>query len=287
LAGIYHLNVFCRPSMLWKDGQVERARLLPAAIVASWDKQSMDVVVLHEVFDAACQKIFEEEFKARGYLHVIKEIPGVFVGSGTMIFSRVPISNVRHTRYNKSSGVERLASKGVICCRLHFPGSTRCVVLAATHMSAWQGDRQAQRAQLNSFVCDYCKCLEQKKTIVVIVGDLNAAPPELESWMRQTNLYAPPRDEKSEQYTYPCEGLQGRDNSGDGKRRDIDHTLFRTDFYVPIWASSGVVRLLSPYPLLMPRILFSIAGIPCYTWCLEDKCWDLSDHCAVHVLFPL
>ena len=141
---IAHLNIFCRPTKIWQDKQIERSKIIPHILCKQYDND-LDIVILYEIFDTQCQQIVANEFTNLGLSHITypyqAEFPAM-TNSGIMVFSKHKCLSRKQEIYNHKTGVENLASKGILICQ--FSIHNKIINVLATHLSANILDREHQ-----------------------------------------------------------------------------------------------------------------------------------------------
>ena len=230
---------------------------------------------MYEIFDTQCQQIVANEFTNLGLSHITypyqAEFPAM-TNSGIMVFSKHKCLSRKQEIYNYKTGVENLASKGILICQ--FSIHNKIINLLATHLSANILDREHQLTQLGCFI----KKINTQDALLIISGDLNSKPEIVKKWSDNLNLYNPKLIENSLTYTYPCKDFKFRDGLSEDKKEIIDYILLNKN----IVASSTIIKLISPCKYHLKKVLINIYGYPIYNCCNWDKITDLSDHCALY-----
>jgi endonuclease/exonuclease/phosphatase family metal-dependent hydrolase len=146
----------------------KRAAFIAEAII----NDSIDVVVLQEMFDARGRKILEKEMKSH-YPYMVgpgKSQPEKWKnGSGVMIFSKYPIKPLDKIKFSKCSGLDCVAKKGVIGVEVDYPNQKFQVF--GTHFQAFSVG-EIMNIQIKN-LADLLKKHEQKNVPQFSAGDYN------------------------------------------------------------------------------------------------------------------
>ncbi len=152
-----------------------------------------DVIALEEVFDGCLPRKESKTFlKRTAYPYFVKGPRKVggdrCVNSGVLLLSKHPVLASATLIYNRCSGTDCLARKGVAYAKIEIPG-VGPVDFYATHTNAGPGKaanvRLAQAAQIVEFIQKYSGDGERP---VVLMGDLNAAPDSPEILLVRNSL---------------------------------------------------------------------------------------------------
>jgi endonuclease/exonuclease/phosphatase family metal-dependent hydrolase len=229
-------NVYLRPRILFRDGQLARAALLPAALTG------YDVLILSEVFDERAREILLAGLKAEyPYATAVFGGGGFTQSSGVVIASRWPIKRQARRAFGVCAGTDCFADKGAVYAQIEKSG--RRYSLFGTHTQAWPTRRSAavrgrQFAILREFIDAQSIPAAEP---VLIGGDLNVdrltAPAEYEAMLETLGAtFAAPEEGR---YTFDPEENRF---CGGRVREFLDYVLFRGAHVAPKLAASAVVR---------------------------------------------
>lgn len=115
---------------------------------------------------------------------------------GLVILSRYPIIAGSSLTYEKSSGSDRLASKGVIYARIQIgPSSDDYIHVFNTHMQAhdYGETRLEQIKELITFIQEIVQSDNGKIHPIIVAGDFNVTAEKTEDWMEISDV-TPPED---------------------------------------------------------------------------------------------
>jgi endonuclease/exonuclease/phosphatase family metal-dependent hydrolase len=163
-------NIYMRPRVLFRDGQLERLAYLPKQL------KGYDVLVLSEVFDSKAREELLLQIQEE-YPYVTEPLGAprwVTQYGGVMIASKWPIEEEQHLLYGKvCSGSDCAAQKGAIYTRINKYGKRLNVF--GTHLQAWPGQtpadvRRQQLEMLKQFIDSFAITSTEP---VIIAGDIN------------------------------------------------------------------------------------------------------------------
>jgi endonuclease/exonuclease/phosphatase family metal-dependent hydrolase len=167
----------------------ERAAIAPREIARFAAEQSVDVIVLQEIWKSSQAKAITEALAPLGY-EVVRPTGDTLIGKegGLLVAVRQPLRIVSwsFTPFKKSTFIDSLARKGVLQATVENPGAsdTRFVLLA-THTVALDTDRgmpidEKQVAALKTQALQILSILEQASAAgslpALLVGDFNVGP---------------------------------------------------------------------------------------------------------------
>jgi len=142
---------------------------------------SIDIVVLQEIFDKKARKILEQKMKAH-YPYFIgpgKSQPKNWKnGTGVMIFSKHAFTPLEKIKFSKCSGLDCLVKKGVIGIEVDYP--TQKFQIFGTHFQAFSVG-EIMNIQIKD-LANLLKKHEQKNIPQFSAGDFNILKTD-------TNLY--------------------------------------------------------------------------------------------------
>ena len=173
-------NIFCRSSLLFKDAQDERARLIPKAI--NKYSEDIDCVTIQEVFDESSEKILDKEMKKIGFKYKSNKVAQrifrnclfitkrIIEDGGIKTYSRYPIVFQNFTIFKNAESPDKIAGKGVIYTKIDKNGKFYHVF--GTHLQAGGKDKTTigQLKESKKFM-DSMKI--PKTDPVIFAGDLN------------------------------------------------------------------------------------------------------------------
>lgn len=161
-------NVWLLPPPLSDTIAGSRARKI-ALLLAGYD-----IVVLNEAFTHKSELLAQSKYP---YVMTLprKSYFDLF-DSGLVLLSRHPIVTVETEHYQRRSKWDRLASKGIIFCRIRLPNGNEIDVYG-THMQAGSSDReQAAREQQTRQLGEFILRHSGEVRRVVVAGDMNMGP---------------------------------------------------------------------------------------------------------------
>ncbi|MCX7031078.1 MAG: endonuclease/exonuclease/phosphatase family protein [Spirochaetes bacterium] len=167
----------------------ERAELAPREIARFAAEQSVDVIVLQEIWKSSQVKAITEALAPLGY-EVVRPKGCTLIGKegGLLVAVRQPLRIVSwsFTQFKKSTFIDSLARKGVLQALVENPGVDGAqFVLLATHTVALDTDQgtpvdEKQVAALKSQAVHVLSILEQAYAAgslpALLVGDFNVGP---------------------------------------------------------------------------------------------------------------
>ena len=134
-----------------------------------------DIVILNEAFSYKAQLLAKTKYPYRVSLH--RRYCFDFLDSGLILLSAHPITKSAMEHFNTRRKWDRLASKGVIFCRIRLPNGEEIDVygthMQAGHSDAEQHSRDEQARQLAEFVLRHSG---EEGRRVVVAGDMNMGP---------------------------------------------------------------------------------------------------------------
>jgi endonuclease/exonuclease/phosphatase family metal-dependent hydrolase len=190
--------------------------------------QNYDVVVLNEAFVFKSGLLSQTKYPYKAYLG--KKSLGSLLDSGLIILSAHPIVKIEKEHFDTRRSWDKLASKGVIFCRIQLPDESE-IDIYGTHMQAGHSDseqasRERQAVQLGNFILRHSG---EKERHVVLAGDMNMGPAKYSDLSHYSVHYASPLDAKRRVGTY--ENLKRVSNLRDvvatGWEQDINRFLVR------------------------------------------------------------
>ncbi len=185
-------NIYMRPTLLFKNGQAIRARLLPPQL------RGYDVIVFSEAFDDDARRTLLAGLAAE-YPHATRILgrDGVVTqDGGVIIVSRWPIVAQDQRRFGDvCAGTDCGADKGVLYAKIDKQG--RPYHVFGSHTQAWPtAEGQAIRARQFQIIRAFIDSKGIPATEpVLIAGDLNVDrlryPAELDRMLRTLNAELP------------------------------------------------------------------------------------------------
>lgn len=160
-------NVFLRPEIL-PDYQLERVDQISATLM----KTEADVLCLQELFHSRFKKRLMDSLSSVYPYYVKPGKRGLRFTSGLMIFSKYKIIDYDISYYTNSSGVDKMARKGIQSATIRFKDTN--LVIANTHLQSGQGVKEQmvrsfQYRRINTMMQDYYR------KDFWIVGDFNTS----------------------------------------------------------------------------------------------------------------
>lgn len=151
-----------------KHFPVRRAPLIAEALL----KDSLDIIVYQEMFDARARRILEKKMK-HDFPYMIgpraNKPKGWKRGSGVMVMSKYPLKPLEKTVYSKCKKVDCVARKGVMAVEVDFNGQP--LQLFGTHMQAG-GGKELKKLQHKEFG-EVLKRHEKQGVPQISLGDFN------------------------------------------------------------------------------------------------------------------
>jgi endonuclease/exonuclease/phosphatase family metal-dependent hydrolase len=190
--------------------------------------QGYDVVVLNEAFTYKQQLLSETTYPYKVTLN--RKSWFDFLDSGLVILSTNPIIKTEWEHFRTRRRWDRLASKGIIFCRIKLPNGEELDVYG-THMQAGSSDteqdsRDEQARQLAQFILKHSG---KEGRQVVLAGDMNMGPSRNADLQGYSVHYSSFLDAKRRVGTY--EGMKKIANVRDvvcpGWEQDINRFLVR------------------------------------------------------------
>ena len=134
-----------------------------------------DIVILNEAFSHKAQLLAKTKYPYRVSLK--RRSCFDLLGSGLILLSLHPIAKSAMEHFNARGKWDRLASKGIIFCRIRLPNGEEIDVYG-THMQAGysngeQHARDEQARQLAEFILRHSG---EEGRRVVVAGDMNMGP---------------------------------------------------------------------------------------------------------------
>lgn len=168
------------------NGQSARLAQLSDAVVdieaATDGSRPLDVVVFQEVMPQIYRKRLDNAMARIGFEHSSRKDFSYdhcthhikFGASGLVVYSRHPIIHQDAVTYDSCVGLDCIAAKGAVYCRVCTPSGSVFNVFA-THLQAWANPesftvRQKQCKALRQFIVSQHLRADEA---VIIVGDLN------------------------------------------------------------------------------------------------------------------
>jgi endonuclease/exonuclease/phosphatase family metal-dependent hydrolase len=289
-------NVFCRPTILFKDGQDERAAEIPRALHEV--SPDIDVICFCEAFDGDAKRTLVHEAARHGFNYYTETVGDcedelamccsykrlILTNGGVFAMSkhRILDSDCRMFDSSEIRGSDALAAKGTVYLKIAKEGVIFHVF--ATHLCAWESNqdiREKEVDDIREFILS--KEIPQDEALVLL-GDFNIDqlnnPEEVCEFVNDLNVYIPqasPRSLKTTCASYNT--LAGRDGAKKPyKSQWLDYALVSTEHLQPTECSTTVVRLTPTVPIT----LYSGSCLPRLRCSRKNRVIaDLSDH------FPL
>jgi endonuclease/exonuclease/phosphatase family metal-dependent hydrolase len=149
---------------------LKRAPLIADAILSD----SVDIVVLQEVFDARARKILEKKMTYH-FPYIIgpgaNRPKGWKRGSGVMVLSRFPLKPLEKTVYSQCKKIDCVARKGVMAVQVDFNG--QILQVFGTHMQS-EGSVPLMMLQHKEFG-EVLRQYSQQGVPQISLGDFNTA----------------------------------------------------------------------------------------------------------------
>lgn len=175
-------NIYMRPTLLFKDKQMERAKHIVQRL-----SDSHDVIVFSEAFDDKVRAYLVKNIKGYPYKSRIlgrqetigkqKRLPNLKNGQingGVLILSRYPIVKERHKIYRASLFPDSLAAKGVL--QVSIKKNDRLYHIFGTHLQAGKrssGGPETRFKQVQDIQSLIAQGDFSKDDVVIVAGDLN------------------------------------------------------------------------------------------------------------------
>lgn len=175
-------NIFMRPTLLFKDKQMARAKHIVKRL-----NNSYDVLVLSEVFDDQVRAYIVQNMTAYPYKSRIlgrsytvgetkrrPQLKNGRINGGVLILSRYPIVKEKHRIYSSSLFPDSLSAKGVL--QVSIKKKSRLYHIFGTHLQAGKKSSGGPKVRYNQ-VKDILALIEEgqfsKRDGVIVAGDLN------------------------------------------------------------------------------------------------------------------
>jgi len=187
---VLHYNVWMRPLIAFpQDGQVKRAKMIPAMISGWFKDYKPGIVEFNEVFSTKAEKKLRKRMILEGYEYSTNVIgkscntsqgPTKKLGNGGVIlFSHWPIEEWDEIQYDDCYAEDCIAAKGALYAVIRKNG--RRYHIFATHAQADTGDieeckeaREKQFKVLRAFIDHYINMEKIKRDeSIIIMGDFN------------------------------------------------------------------------------------------------------------------
>jgi len=176
-------NAFLRPSLLFSDGQAERAMAIANMLVEKASRHGLDCIVLCEAFDTdARQMCVDHIVRHSDFKHTTNVLSGhklsLRLNGGVVVLSRHRFLRIEHQlfRWSELTGADSLAEKGFEYVSFVKDGLDVCII--ATHMQAWDDMESAKMRRLEAcvirkFIDAVCYTSMSSRPVVFVCGDLN------------------------------------------------------------------------------------------------------------------
>ena len=163
----------------------ERERLVPAELARLLQKESVDIVLLQEVWRTRQAKAVGDALAPLGYTAIRPRVSSVLgLSSGLLLLVRTPLEIVewKFTRFAKNTFTESLARKGVLEATIEDPRSRSRIALVGTHTIALdtKDGEPADQKQLGAFLVQAAQIVgtlerlsERGAVPAVLLGDFN------------------------------------------------------------------------------------------------------------------
>lgn len=175
----------------------EREKLVPAEIARLVQSESVDIVLLQEVWRTRQAKAVVAALSPLGYATVRPRVSSILgLSSGLLLLVRPPLEIVEWSfrRFGKSTFTESLARKGVLEATLQDPRSGSRIALVGTHTIALdtKAGEPVDQKQLGAFVVqaeEIVAALERRSERgaipAILLGDFNVGPGYADSAYRR------------------------------------------------------------------------------------------------------
>lgn len=262
---IMSYNVFCRDSLLFKDAQDDRAKLIPEAI--NKYSKSIDCVIIQEIFDESAEKILDKEMKKYNFKYKSQKIAAevftkcfcltkrIIEDGGVKIYSKYPIIFDSYITFNNGIGEDKLAGKGVVYAKINK--NDNIYHIFGTHLQASGGKkgleiRYNQMKQIRIYVESFDIPEEE---VVILGGDLNLNSLSKKKILKKAEKISNFKNIPLDMDTFIPEinEMQKRHLSENQKQNLLDHILIHNDHLQPSAMKTNFVELKSKKQFLIPK----------------------------------
>lgn len=173
----YNTHLFLGTVAAWGSNQTYFDSERINEIIAKVKTLSPDIVGLSEVWANKSKDRFKNGLKDLLPYYAWDNNTNSFqMGSGLLLLSRFPLSNIEFTRYDSLVGFDALSQKGFILATIEIKGQK--VLIAQTHTQADEDDnaieaRRSNFLQLQDGIATYLARYLQPSTPAILIGDLN------------------------------------------------------------------------------------------------------------------
>ena len=260
-------NIYMRPTILFKNGQMTRAKILPDKV------PGYDVIVFQEAFDDEVRSELLGRLK-KEYPHhsrILGHDRGVEQDGGVIMVSKWPIVAQMQTLFGDvCSGNDCLADKGVLYVKIKKPvkdDKPNYFHIFGTHLNNGNPDVQIKQLKIIYDLIE-AQNIPQSEP-VLIAGDMNIPMGDKNRYNGMLKIlragYFP--DEQLKGYRFTSNGFFN--DLGGVPSAYLDYVLYSRRHAQPTTASFAEVRII--------RSFDEWKEFP-----LEPARWDLSDHFPVY-----
>jgi endonuclease/exonuclease/phosphatase family metal-dependent hydrolase len=261
-------NVYMRPTSLFKNGQMIRAKKIPDQLLG------YDVIVLQEAFDDDVRAELLKGFTKKGYKHhskILGKDSGAAQDGGVIVVSKWPIvKQAQRVFGNLCSGDDCLADKGVLYVKINKaikPGDKNYFHVFGTHLN--NGNFKIQVSQLEIIKNFINTRAIPKQEPVLIAGDMNIDLYDTAQFGKMLKTLDAGYFASGRRRGHSHTSDKSINDLGGGAPKYLDYVLYSKAHAVPTPASFAEVRI--------PRSHSSWKELP-----HESGMYDLSDHFAVY-----
>ena len=187
-----------------------------------------DVVVLNEAFTCKSELLAQTNYPFQA--HLGRKSRYNLFDSGIIILSAHPVVKVEREHFRTRKRWDKLASKGVIFCRIQLPDGSELDIYG-THMQAGYSDsEQVSREQQTRQLCEFIiRHSGEEGRHVVLAGDMNMGPARHADLSGYSIHYSSPLDARRRVGTYEVlkKIANLRDVVAPGWEQDINRFLVR------------------------------------------------------------
>lgn len=267
---ILSYNVYMRPTGLFKNGQMKRAKMIPAQL------RGYDVVVFQEAFDNTVRAELIRGMKKQGYKYA-SDILGTDrdpeQDGGVIIVSRYPIVKQDEELFEGNcADSDCLADKGILYVKINkkIGGKDNFYNVFGTHLNTGGPAKKAVQKKQLRMMRDFIKSQKiPKEQAVLIAGDMNInrTNAEMYNYMLSTLSAGYFAGGKLKGHPFSHDGPLN--DLGEGGQSYLDYVLYSKAHRSIATASYAEVRV--------PRAISEWKE-----FAHESAMWDLSDHYAVY-----
>ena len=292
---ILQYNIFCRHTLLFSDGQLDRINKIPSTL-SKYEKENnveIDVITIYELFDKSCMEKLIKIFSDYGFKYItdvicskcddiiIKKNRIILSNGGTMIFSKYPLTDIDYYIYDNTNGTDALAAKGFIYAKVEKHNKFYNII--TTHLQAWDEieNREIRLLQINELNNYLIKKNIHESQLLIIIGDLNI---DCFKYKKDLNYVSKILDctmtnilfNEGERYSYNPNNntLAGRDGQLEPYKSELlDYCFYSNKHLQPISNYSIIIKLKSDEKIIYDEYFF--------TSMIKNVTYDLSDHYPV------